>query len=90
MRQHKRAVGGEGAQNLPRLGVVEGVEAFLERLAVERQSANAGNGLVIVEIVGVIAKSRFDVAGFQPVQDETDRRVELCRKVGDDDVRKAA
>jgi hypothetical protein len=52
MRQHKRAVGGEGAQNLPRLGVVEGVEAFLERLAVERQSANAGNGLVIIEIAG--------------------------------------
>jgi len=52
MRQHKRAVGGEGAQNLPRLGVGEGVEAFLERLAVERQSANAGNGLVIVDISG--------------------------------------
>jgi len=52
MRQHKRAFGGEGAQNLPRLGVGEGVEAFLERLAVERQSANAGNGLVIVEISG--------------------------------------
>jgi hypothetical protein len=26
----------------------------------------------------VIAKSRFDVAGFQPVQNETDRRVRGC------------
>ena len=52
MRQHKRAIGGEGAQELPRLKVVEGVEGFLERVAVERQSANAGNGLVIVEIRG--------------------------------------
>ncbi len=75
MRQHERRVGGESAQNLPRFGVVEGVETVLERLAVERQSANSGNRLVIVEIAGVIAKSRFDVAGFQPVQNETDRRV---------------
>ena len=67
MRQHERCVGGESAQNLPRFGVVEGVETVLERLAVERQSANSGNRLVIVEIAGVVAKSRFDVAGFQPV-----------------------
>ena len=37
MRQHERRVGGESAQNLPRFGVVEGVETVLERLAVERQ-----------------------------------------------------
>jgi len=75
MRQHQRRIGGEGAQNLPRLGVVEGVETSLERVAVERQGANAGYGRGVVASAGVIAKSRLDVGGFQALQNETDRRV---------------
>ena len=73
MRQ--RRVGGEGAEYLLRPDVVEGVKTSLENLAVERQSANAGNRFVIVQLRGVIPKGLLDILRSQPLQNETDRSV---------------
>src|ERR1019366_1618982 len=75
MRQHQRRVGGEGAEYLLRPDVVEGVKTSLENLAVERQSANAGNRFVIVQLRGVIPKGLLDIFRSQPLRNETDRSV---------------
>ncbi len=75
MRQHQRRFDSESTEYLSCLGIVEGVEAALERLAVKRQNTRAGGRFAAVQVCCVLAKDLLDIRRIQPLQNITDRRV---------------
>jgi hypothetical protein len=72
MRQHQRGIGGERAEHLLCLGVIEAVEAAFERLAVERDDARAMRVRRQIECGGVLAKGRFDIRRVEALQNIAD------------------
>src|ERR1700678_3249360 len=75
MRQHQRRIGGKSAEYLSCLGIVEGVKAAPERLAVKRQNTRAGGRFGAVQVCGVFAKDLLDIREEQPLLIFNDRRV---------------
>ena len=75
MRQHQRRIDGKSAEHLSCLGIVEGVETALERLAVKRHNTRAGGCFAAVQVGGVLAKDLLDIRRIQPLQNITDRRM---------------
>jgi len=61
MRQHQRRFDSESTEYLSCLGIVEGVEAALERLAVKRQNTRAGGRFAAVQVCCVLAKDLLDI-----------------------------
>ncbi len=75
MRQHQPGIGGECAEHLPGLGVVEAVETALERLAVERDDARVRALGRAIQVSGVFAEDPFDLLGVEALQDIADGRM---------------
>jgi len=75
VRQHQPGIDGERAEHLPGLGVVEGVETALQRLAVERDDASVGARGRAIQVGGVFAKGPFDLRRAEPMQDIADGRM---------------
>jgi len=73
--EHQRRIDGERAEHLFGLGVVEIVEAALQRLAVERDDAGLGPIGREIEVRAVFAKRPFDIGGVEPLQDIADGRM---------------
>src|SRR4029077_15760875 len=67
MRQHQRRFDSESTEYLSCLGIVEGVEAALERLAVKRQNTRAGGRFAAVQVCCVLAKDLLDIRRIQPL-----------------------
>ena len=75
MREHQRRVGGECAEYLSGLEVVEGVETALERLAIKRHDARAGTFRDIIQAGRVFSKGLFNLRRFETLQNIPDGRV---------------
>ena len=75
MRQHQRRIGAKSTEDLSGLGILEGVETTLERLAIERHHARASGRFAAVEVCGVFTKDLLDILRVQALQNITDRRV---------------
>jgi hypothetical protein len=75
MRQHQRRIGGKSAEYLSGLGIVEGVETALERLAVERHNTHADRRRATVQVCGVFTKDLLDIRRLQALENIPDRRV---------------
>ena len=78
VREDQRRIDGERAEHLFCLGVVEIIEAAFERLAVERDDADADRierAVGVVEIGAVFAKGLFDSRGVEPLQNIADGRM---------------
>ena len=65
--KHQRRIDRERAEHLFGLGVVEIVEAALQRLAVERDDAGLGPNGRAVEVGAVFAKRLLDIRGVEPL-----------------------
>ena len=70
--EHQRRIDRESAQHLFGLGVVEIVEAALQRLAVEGDDAALGRIGRDIEEGGVFAKRLFDIGRIEPLQNIAD------------------
>ncbi len=75
MRQHQSRIDGEGAENLFCLGIVEIVEAALERFTIECNDTGVGNRRVEIQVGGVCAKDFFDLRRTQPLQNISDASI---------------
>ena len=73
--EHQRRIDRERAEHLFGLGVVEIVEAALQRLAVERDDAGLGPIGREIEEGGVFAKRLFDIRSVEPLQNIADGRM---------------
>ena len=73
--EHQRGIDRERAEHLFGLGVVEIVEAALQRLAVERDDAGLGRIGREIEVRAVFAKRLFDIGGVEPLQNIADGRM---------------
>jgi hypothetical protein len=73
--EHQRRIDRERAEHLFGLGVVEIVEAALQRLAVERDDAGLSRIGREIEEGGVFAKHLFDIRGVEPLQNISDGRM---------------
>ena len=75
VREHQRRIDRERAEHLFGFGVVEIVEAALQRLAVERDDAGFGSTGRAVEVGAVFAKGIFHVHGVETLQNIADGRM---------------
>ena len=75
VREHQRRIDRERAEHLFGFGVVEIVEAALQRLAVERDDAGRVAIGCEIEVRAVFAKRLFDIRGLEPLQNIADGRM---------------
>jgi len=73
--EDQRRIDRESAEHLFGLGVVEIVEAALQRFAVERDDAALGLVGRAVEEGGVFTKRLFDIRGVEPLQNIANGRM---------------
>ena len=74
VRQHQQAIDRKSIQDLPRLDIMEGVEAPAQRLAVDANGPRGAAPAALIQRVRMLAKNLFDGRRIKPAQDIPDVR----------------